>query len=49
LRLAYESPGPDTLDLPDNVTVRGRGGALLLCEDGGNGNYMRACRRPDGC
>ena len=41
LRLAYESPGPETLDLPDNVTVRRRGGALLLCEDGGNGNFMR--------
>lgn len=41
LRLAYESPGPDVLDLPDNVTVRRRGGALLICEDGGNGNYLR--------
>ena len=41
LRLAYESPGPDTLDLPDNITVRRRGGALVLCEDGGNGNYLR--------
>ncbi len=41
LRLVYESPGPDTLDLPDNVTLRRRGGALVLCEDGGNGNYLR--------
>jgi secreted PhoX family phosphatase len=41
LRLAYQSPGPDVLDLPDNVTVRRRGGAVVLCEDGTNGNYLR--------
>jgi len=41
LRLAYQSPGPDVLDLPDNVTVRRRGGALVICEDGTNGNYLR--------
>jgi secreted PhoX family phosphatase len=41
LRVAYQSPGPDTLDLPDNVTFRRRGGALVLCEDGGDGNYLR--------
>jgi secreted PhoX family phosphatase len=45
LRLAYESPGPDTLDLPDNVTVRGRRGALVICEDGGNDNYLRVLTR----
>jgi secreted PhoX family phosphatase len=41
LRLAYQSSGPDVLDLPDNVTVRRRGGALVLCEDGTNGNFLR--------
>lgn len=33
LRLVYESPGKDTLNMPDNVCVSPRGG-LLLCEDG---------------
>jgi uncharacterized protein len=32
LQLAFESPGPDVLDSPDNITVTPRG-ALLLCED----------------
>ena len=41
LRMVYQSPGPETLDLPDNVTVRRRGGSLVICEDGGNGNYLR--------
>jgi uncharacterized protein len=41
LRLVYESPGPLVLDLPDNVTVRGRGDTLVLCEDGTNDNYLR--------
>jgi secreted PhoX family phosphatase len=41
LRVAYQSPGPATLDLPDNVTVRRRGGAIVLCEDGGDGNFLR--------
>jgi uncharacterized protein len=41
LRLAYESPGPTTLDLPDNITRRSRYGALVLCEDGTNDNYLR--------
>ncbi len=44
LRLAYESVGPQTLDLPDNVTVRRPGGALVICEDGGNGNYLRGLK-----
>lgn len=33
LRLVFESPGPDVLNMPDNLTVSPRGG-LVLCEDG---------------
>jgi secreted PhoX family phosphatase len=33
VRLAFESPGPDVLNMPDNVCVSPRGG-LVLCEDG---------------
>jgi secreted PhoX family phosphatase len=40
LRLVYESPGPDTLDFPDNVTTR-QGGTLVLCEDNINDNFLR--------
>ena len=40
LSLVYESPGPETLDFPDNVTTQGR--ALVLCEDNVNDNYLRA-------
>ena len=40
LRLVYESPGPETLDFPDNVTTR-FGGTLVLCEDNTNDNYLR--------
>ena len=40
LRLVYESPGVDTLDLPDNIVVGPRGG-LVLCEDGGGDNFLR--------
>jgi uncharacterized protein len=32
LRLVYESPSPDVLFKPDNITVSPRGG-ILLCED----------------
>jgi secreted PhoX family phosphatase len=45
LTLVYESPGPDTLDFPDNITTRE--GTLVLCEDGSDDNYLRALR-PDG-
>ena len=41
LRLVYESPGVDVLDLPDNVTA-GRNGTLVLCEDSAGDNYLRA-------
>jgi hypothetical protein len=41
LRLVYESPGPDVLDLPDNVTAS-PGGTLVLCEDSTGDNFLRA-------
>ncbi len=33
IRLVYESPGADVLNMPDNLVVSPRGG-LVLCEDG---------------
>jgi hypothetical protein len=36
LRLVFESPGYDILDMPDNLCVTPRG-ALMLCEDGSGG------------
>ncbi len=47
LRLVYQSPGPDTLDFPDNVTVRPGRKTLVLCEDNINDNYLRGLT-PDG-
>jgi len=40
LSLVYESPGPDVLDFPDNVTTSPRG-TLVVCEDNVNDNYLR--------
>jgi uncharacterized protein len=40
LRLVFQSPGPDTLDFPDNVTTSKRG-TLVLCEDNINDNFVR--------
>jgi len=40
LVLVFESPHPDVLDGPDNVTVSPRGG-VLICEDGSGGNHLR--------
>ncbi|HVK21156.1 MAG TPA: alkaline phosphatase PhoX [Actinokineospora sp.] len=40
LRLLFESPGPDVLDFPDNVTTSKRG-TLVVCEDNVNDNYIR--------
>lgn len=40
LQLIYESPGPDVLDFPDNVTASSRG-SLVLCEDGDIYNFLR--------
>jgi len=44
LRLVYQSPGPDVLDFPDNVTTSPRG-TLILCEDNTNDNYLRGLTR----
>jgi len=40
LRMLYQSPGPDVLDFPDNVTTSPRG-TLVVCEDNVNDNYLR--------
>ncbi len=40
LILLFESPSPDLLDAPDNITVSPRGG-LVLCEDGGGEQFVR--------
>ena len=40
LRLVFESPGRDVLDMPDNLCVSPRGG-LVLCEDGEIDNFVR--------
>jgi secreted PhoX family phosphatase len=44
LRVVYQSPGPDTLDFPDNVTTSKRG-TLVVCEDHNNDNYLRGLTR----
>ena len=44
LQLVYQSPGPDTLDFPDNVTTSARG-TLVLCEDSSGDNYLRGLSR----
>ena len=44
LTLVYQSPGPDVLDFPDNVTTSPRG-TLILCEDNTNDNYLRGLSR----
>jgi secreted PhoX family phosphatase len=40
LRLVFESPNPEVLDMPDNVCVSPRGG-LVLCEDGRDLQFVR--------
>ncbi len=44
LRLLYQSPGPDVLDFPDNVTTSPRG-TLVVCEDNVDDNYLRGLSR----
>ncbi len=44
LRLLFQSPGPDVLDLPDNVTTSHRG-TLIICEDNVNDNFVRGLTR----
>ena len=40
LRLLFESPSADVLDMPDNICVSPRGG-LVLCEDGDSDQFVR--------
>ena len=44
LHMLFNSPGPQTLDFPDNVTTSARG-TLILCEDGTNFNFLRGLTR----
>lgn len=44
LVLVFESPGPDVLDRPDNLTVSPRGG-IVMCEDGGGEQFLRGLSR----
>ena len=46
LRLLFESPGPEVLDGPDNITVSPRGG-IVLCEDPRGRPFLRGLT-PDG-
>jgi secreted PhoX family phosphatase len=39
IRLLFQSPGPEVLNAPDNITVSPRGG-LVLCEDGNGEEFM---------
>jgi secreted PhoX family phosphatase len=41
LTCELQSPGRDVLDLPDNVAARRDGGAIVLCEDNVDDNYVR--------
>jgi uncharacterized protein len=40
LRVVFQSPGPLTLDLPDNITTSPRG-TLVVCEDNTEDNFVR--------
>lgn len=44
LVLVFESPSPDVLDYPDNVTVSPRGG-IVICEDGAGEQHLRGLTR----
>jgi secreted PhoX family phosphatase len=44
LRLLFQSPGPEVLDLPDNVTTS-KQGTLIVCEDNINDNFIRGLTR----
>jgi secreted PhoX family phosphatase len=39
IALLFQSPGPNVLNAPDNITVSPRGG-LVLCEDGSGQEFM---------
>jgi uncharacterized protein len=45
LRCVFQSPGPNVLDLPDNIAVHDNRGTIVICEDGTNDNYVRALGR----
>lgn len=44
LRLVYQSPGKQTFDFPDNITVS-NSGTLVVCEDSNQDNYLRGLNR----
>ena len=44
LTCVYQSPGPEVLDFPDNVTTSPRG-TIVLCEDSSGDNYLRGLTR----
>lgn len=44
LTLVFQSTDPSVLDLPDNLTVTRRG-TVVICEDGGDGNFVRLLNR----
>ena len=44
LRLVYQSPGKETFDFPDNITVSNRG-TLVVCEDHDVDNYIRGLNK----
>jgi uncharacterized protein len=44
LKLIFESPEEDVLNMPDNLCVSPNGG-LILCEDGSSEQYMRGLTR----
>ena len=44
LRLVYQSPGKQTFDFPDNITVSDRG-TLVVCEDNNEDNYVRGLNK----
>ena len=45
LTCRFQSPGPAVLDLPDNLTARNERGAVVLCEDNVNDNFVRGLTR----
>jgi uncharacterized protein len=44
LTLVFESPSPEVLNYPDNITVSPRGG-IVICEDGGGEHFIRGLTR----
>jgi secreted PhoX family phosphatase len=44
LRVVFQSPGPEVLDFPDNITTSKKG-TLVLCEDSTGDNFLRGLTR----